>query len=414
MNDLTTKPTFTDKKFLVTIVFVTSLFMFWGIAITMADSLNKHFQSVMSLSKTQSAFVQFAIFGAYGVMGIPAGLFMKRFGYKSGVLLGLSLFAAGAFLFVPAANLTSFAFFGIALFILGCGLSTLETVAHPFVASLGDQRTSDQRINFAQAFNAVGAMLGPAIGAHFLFSNHVQGSTDLTSVKMLYVAIGAVITFIAIAFSFVKVPATTDPHEVSVADASTFNVDVAPERDLASHKHFRWSVAAQFFNVAAQSGTWAFFINYGHEVMGFTELKAANFMVVFMGMMLAGRFIGTFLMRIIAPNKLLAIFALGNILMCVIVAQNLGWTSYIALLMINFFFSIMFPTIFSLGLKNLGKHTQQAASFISMGVVGGAFFPFVMGFAADKFGIAQAYYAPIICYVVIFLFASKYYKVKHH
>jgi len=404
------KALFTDRKYITVLIFVTSLFMLWGIAITMADSLNKHFQSVLSLSKTQSAFVQFAIFGAYGVMGIPAGLFMKRFGYKSGVLLGLSLFALGAFLFVPAANLSSFAFFGIALFILGCGLSTLETVAHPFVASLGDQRTSDQRINFAQAFNAVGAMIGPALGGYFLFANHVQGSTDLTSVKTLYLAIGAVIAIIAISFSFVKVPPTTDPHAVSAEDLAAVNVDTAPGKGLFSHKHFVWSVIAQFFNVAAQSGTWAFFINYGHDMMGFSELKAANFMVIFMGMMLAGRFIGTFLMRVIAPNKLLAAFAVGNILMCIIVAQDLGWTSYIALLMINFFFSIMFPTIFSLGLKNLGSHTQQAASFISMGVVGGAFFPFLMGFVADHYGIAHAYYTPIICYIIIFFFGYRFYN----
>ncbi|ACU05630.1 L-fucose:H+ symporter permease [Pedobacter heparinus] len=412
MSESTTKAAFTDKKFLVTLVFVTSLFMFWGIAITMADVLNKHFQQTMSLSKSQSAFVQFAVFGAYAVMGIPAGLFMKRFGYKKGVLLGLSLFATGAFLFIPAANISSFAFFGVALFIVGCGLSTLETVAHPFVASLGDQRTSDQRINFAQSFNAVGAMLGPAIGSYFLFGKHVQGSTDLTSVKVLYAVIGLVILLVAVSFSFVRVPATTDPHAVA-ADADAVNIDVAPDKKLFDHKHFVWAVAAQFFNVAAQAGTWAFFINYGHEKMGFSDEKAGHFMVVFMGMMLAGRFIGTFLMRIIAPNKLLASFALGNILMCIIVAQSLGWPSFIALLMINFFFSIMFPTIFSLGLKNLGARTQQAASFLSMGVVGGAFFPFIMGALADSAGIAYAYYAPIICYIVIFLFGYKFYKVKH-
>ncbi|MBB5440791.1 FHS family L-fucose permease-like MFS transporter [Pedobacter sp. AK017] len=412
MSESTTKAAFTDKKFIITLVFVTSLFMFWGIAITMADVLNKHFQQTMSLSKSQSAFVQFAVFGAYAVMGIPAGLFMKRFGYKKGVLLGLSLFATGAFLFIPAANISSFAFFGVALFIVGCGLSTLETVAHPFVASLGDQRTSDQRINFAQSFNAVGAMLGPAIGSYFLFGKHVQGSTDLTSVKVLYAVIGLVILLVAVSFSFVKVPATTDPHAVA-ADADAVNIDVAPDKKLFDHKHFVWAVAAQFFNVAAQAGTWAFFINYGHEKMGFTDKEAGNYMVLFMGMMLAGRFIGTFLMRIIAPNKLLASFALGNILMCIIVAQSLGWPSFIALLMINFFFSIMFPTIFSLGLKNLGARTQQAASFLSMGVVGGAFFPFIMGALADSAGIAYAYYAPIICYIVIFLFGYKFYKVKH-
>lgn len=309
-------------------------------------------------------------------MGIPAGLFMKRFGYKNGVLFGLSLLHWVHF-FVPAANLSSFAFFGLALFILGCGLSTLETVAHPFVGALGDQRTSDQRINFAQAFNAVGAMIGPALGGYFLFAKHVQGSTDLTSVKMLYLAIGTVIAAIAIAFSFVKVPPIIYSDSHSIDDVAAVNVDIAPDKSLFSHQHFVWSVIAQFFNVAAQSGTWAFFINYGHDIMGFTELKAANFMVLFMGMMLVGRFIGTFLMRVIAPNALLAIFAFANILMCIIVAQNLGWPSFIALLMINFFFSIMFPTIFSLGLKNLGSRTQQASSFISMGVVGGAFFLFL-------------------------------------
>lgn len=382
--------------------------MFWGIAITMGDVLNKHFQHVLSLSKTQSAFVQFAIFGAYFIMGIPAGLFMKRFGYKNGVLLGLSLFAIGAFLFVPAASAASFTFFGIALFILGCGLATLETVAHPFVASLGDQRTSDQRINFAQAFNALGAILGPAIGSYFLLRNNTEGSTDLTSVKMLYIAIGSVIALIAICFSFVKVPALIDPHAVNV-DPDAVNVDPEPGKTLFQHRHFVWAVIAQFFNVAAQGGTWAFFINYGHEKMGFPDAVAGNYMIVFMALMLVGRFVGTFLMRFIAPNSLLAIFAFGNIIMCLIVAQAWGWPSFIALMMLNFFFSIMFPTIFSLGLKNLGQHTQQASSFIAMGVAGGAFFPFLMGAVAEH-DVASAYYLPIICYAVIFLFGYKFYK----
>jgi len=405
------KPLFTEGRFITTFIFVTSLFMFWGIAISMADVLNKHFQSVLHLSKLQSGFVQFAIFGAYGIMGIPAGLFMKRFGYKSGVLLGLTLFAAGAFLFVPAANLGTFLLFIVALFILGCGLATLETVAHPFVASLGDQRTSDQRINFSQTFNAVGTMIGPGLGGYFLLGQHTEGSTDLTSVKMLYLAIGILIAVVAVSFSFIKVPQTVDPHAVPAADAEAVNMDTAPAKPLFSHTHYRWAVLSQFFNVAAQAGTWAFFINYSHEVISMSSEKASYMMGgLFMGMMLLGRIVGTFLMRFIAPNKLLAVFALGNILMCIVVAQGLGMVSFVALLMINFFFSIMFPTIFSLGLKNLGARTQQGASFISMGVVGGAFFPFLMGFVADHHGVANAYYLPIICYVIIFLFASRYYK----
>ena len=407
-----TAASFTEKKFLTTLVFVTSLFMLWGIAITMGDVLNKHFQTVLNLSKTESAFVQFAIFGAYFIMSIPAGLIMKRFGYKIGVLMGLSLFATGAFLFIPAANTASFPFFGIALFILGCGLATLETVAHPFVASLGDQRTSDQRINFAQAFNALGAILGPAIGSYFLLRHNTSGNVDLTSVKTLYMVIGGVIALIAVSFSFITVPPTVDPHANPAAtDPDAINVDNVPGKGLFEHRHFKWAVVAQFFNVAAQSGSWAFFINYGHEIMNFSEATAGNYMVLFMGMLLIGRFVGTFLMRVIAPARLLATFALANIIMCVVVAQAWGWPSFIALLMVNFFFSIMFPTIFSLGIKNLGHHTQQASSFIAMGVVGGALFPFLMGAVADQ-NVATAYYLPIICYFVIFLFGYKFYKVR--
>ncbi|WP_211092362.1 L-fucose:H+ symporter permease [Chitinophaga eiseniae] len=398
---------FTEKKYVITLIFVTSLFMCWGIALTMGDVLNKHFQNVLNVSKSQSGLVQFSIFGAYALMGVPAGLFIKKMGYKNGVLLGLTLYAMGAFLFVPAANAGSFAVFRIALFVLACGMATLETVAHPFMAALGDQRTSDQRINFAQSFNAVGAMVGPTLGTHFLLSATHEAGNELVSVKQLYIYIGVVITAIAIAFALVKVPPVTDPHD-GAGEVSAVKDD---HKTLFQHKHFVWAVVAQFFNVAAQAGTWAFFINYGHEVMHFSDEKAGYFMLPFMGMMLAGRFVGTALMRYIAPNKLLAAFALGNMLMCVLVAQGWGWTSYIALLMINFFFSIMYPTIFSLGLKDLGPKTQQASSFIVMGMFGGAIFPFLMGRIADT-NIATAYYLPVVCYAVIFLFGYKLYKLR--
>jgi MFS transporter, FHS family, L-fucose permease len=296
---------------------------------------------------------------------------------------------------------------------MGCGMATLETVAHPFAAALGDQRTSDHRINFAQSFNALGATAGPFIASWFLFGVATGNSPDLSAVKYLYISIGGVLTVLIIAFSFLKVPALNDPHVVvAEVDPEAVNIDLAPAKKLYQHKHFVWAVIAQFFNVAAQAGTWAFFINYGHEVMGFNNLSAGRYMSIFMAMMMAGRFVGTYLMKFIAPNKLLAYFALGSVIMCLIVTQKLGWTSYIALMMINFFFSIMFPTIFSLGLKNLGSHTQQASSFISMGVVGGAFFPLIMGQVANH-DVARAYYLPIICYAVIFLFGYKLYKVTH-
>lgn len=405
---MTTKPKFTEKKYLVTLLCVTALFMLWGIAITMGDVLNKHFQNVLGVSKSESGLVQFSIFGAYAVMGIPAGLFMKRFGYKSGVLLGLALYAVGAFLFVPAANAESFGYFRIALFILACGLATLETVAHPFVAALGNQHTSDQRINFAQSFNGLGTIIGPLIGSYFI----LRGSgidTTLDSVKTLYVVIGCVITLFAVFFSTLKMPAL---EFEDVSENATGNDTVVPRKKLFQHRHFKWAIVAQFFNAAAQGGTWAFFINYGHETMGFSDELAGYYFALSMVFMTVGRFAGTFLMKYLAPNKLLAIFAFANIIMCVIIGGAWGWPSFIALLMLNFFFSIMFPTIFSLGLKDLGPHTQQASSFIVMGVVGAAFFPFLMGSVADQFGISQAYYLPIVCYFIIFLFGSVFYKVK--
>lgn len=385
----------------------------WGLLHSMSDVLNKYFQGALNVSKAQSGLIQLSVFGAYFVMSIPAGYFLKKFGYKPGVLLGLILFAAGTFLFVPAANANSFGFFRIALFIMGCGMATLETVAHPFAAALGDQRSSDRRINFSQSFNALGATAGPFIASWFLFRITASNSADLSSLKYLYVSIGLVLTLLIVAFLFLKVPVLNDPHVAAAeVDPEVVNVDIAPAKKLFWHKHFVWAVVAQFFNVAAQAGTWAFFINYGHEVMGFSNLSSGRYMSIFMAMMMLGRFTGTYLMNFIAPNKLLACFAACSILMCIIVAQKLGWTSYIALMMINFFFSIMFPTIFSLGLKNLGSHTQQASSFISMGVVGGAFFPLIMGQVANH-DVAQAYYLPIICYVVILLFGLKFYKVQH-
>lgn len=408
------KVPFTEKKYIPTLIFVSSLFMLWAIAITMGDVLNKHFQNVLHVSKADSGLVQFSIFGAYAVMGIPAGLFMKRFGYKNGVLLGLGLYAVGAFLFVPAANASSFGFFRGALFVLACGLATLEAVAHPFMAVLGDQRTSDQRLNFGQSFNGLGAVVGPLLGSYFILRGaHTSG--DLSSVKTLYVCIGSVIAAIAIAFSFLKVPALQDAHAAPAeAEAGYYSgtAEAAPEaKGLFGFAHFRWAWLAQFFNVAAQGGTWAYFINYGVDKMHMTDAEAARYFSLFMVMMMLGRFVGTFLMRFIAPSRLLTIFALANVLMCLIVAQSWGWPSYIALLMINFFFSIMFPTIFSLGIKDLGPHTQQASSILVMAVAGGAVFPYLMGKVANH-DIAAAYYLPIICYAFIALFGARLYRVR--
>lgn len=395
---MSAKPNFTERKYLAVFLFVTSLFFCWGVALTLGDVLNRHFQNVLHISKSRSGLVQLSLFGAYAVIGIPAGMFIKRFGYKRGILLGLLLYALGAFLFIPAAESASFNFFRFALFVLACGLATLETAAHPLVAALGDQRTSDQRINFSQSFNGLGGVIGPAIGSYFILKAGQEHSEDLVAVRDLYIAIGLFITLLAVAFLFIKLP---------VMNQSQDKKDVVEVKPLAQQKHFIFAAVAQFFNVAAQGGTWAYFINYGHDVMELSDEKSGYFFSLSMMMVMIGRFAGTALMRFIAPYKLLAVFAGMNILMCIIVALHFGWISFIALIMINFFFSIMFPTIFSLGLKDLGKHTQQASSFIVMGVVGGGIFPPLMGLIANH-SVATAYYLPIICYVVIVLFGYNY------
>lgn len=399
----------TEKRYVFVFAFVTLLFFLWGIAISMGDVLNRHFQNILQVSKSRSGLVQLSIFGAYAVMGIPAGLFMKRFGYKAGVLLGLALYAAGCFMFSPASESVSFSLFRLALFILACGLATLETVAHPFVALLGDQRTSDQRLNFSQSFNGLGAVIGPLLGGYFLLrTTEDPGSSELASVRNLYVAIGTVIVCVGMVFSFLNIPALRPLH-ATAADAPGAS---AARKSLFSFPHYRWAVAAQFFNVAAQGGTWAYFINYGVEkIPGMTDEKAAYYFSFSMLLLMVGRFVSTFLMRYVRPNVLLAIYAFANAVLCIIIAQSFGWVSFIALLFLNFFLSIMFPTIFSLGLKDLGPHTERGSSFLVMGVVGGALFPPLMGLIADH-DIAASYYLPIICYLVIFLFAWKFYKVK--
>jgi FHS family L-fucose permease-like MFS transporter len=276
-------------------------------------------------------------------------------------------------------------------------------VAHPFSAALGDERKSEQRINFSQTFNAIGTIIGPLLGGYFILSEITTGDTqsDLSSVKILYAAIGAVVLSIAIAFWFIQVPPLHEKSTTGKKDRSY--------RELFQYRHFRWAVVAQFFNVAAQGGTWAFFINYAVRYMpGMSDERAAYYFSLSMVMMLAGRIIGTLLLTYIPANKLLAIYTTGSIIFCLLIWQTWGWVSFISLIGLQFTFSIMFPTIFGLGLKNLHDLKEKASSFIVMGVVGGALFPPLMGRVADSFDVATAYLLPIICYVVILLFAIKY------
>ncbi len=396
---------FVKREYVMTLIFVTALFLLWGMALTMGDVLNKHFQNVLQVSKSDSALVKMSIFGAYAIMALPAGYYVERFGFKNGVLLGLILYALGAFLFIPASDLSSFSLFRIALFVLGCGLATLETVAHPFIVSLGSQDSSDQRLNLAHAFNGLGGVLGLLIGGYFIFGTKSPESQNLDSVKNLYTIIGCFIGMVAVAFTLLNVPASLDLRVIKGERR-------VKSSGIFTQRHFVWAIIAQFFNAAAQGGTWAFFINYGSEVMHFSDETVAYYFAFSMALKMLGRFIGTYLIiRYISSNRLLTICAACNILMCLMIAQSWGSVSFIALILLNFFFSIMTPTIFSLGLKNLGGHIKQGSSYIVMGVAGGAIFPPLMGLVADH-NIAYAYYLPVICYAVVCMYGYNFYQVR--
>ena len=393
----------TKNKFLLPLILVTSLFFLWGLAYGLLDVLNKHFQESLNITKTRSTLLQAAYFGAYFLVALPAALFMNRYGYKKGIIAGLLLYAAGAFLFYPAAQQSSFNFFLLALFIIASGLACLETAANPYVTVLGKPETSEFRLNLSQCFNGVGSFIGPIIAANLFFGDANEKS-DLGSVQFVYIAIGMVVLLIAGLFVRTALP--------EIAESELVSESVQDTKPLSAHPHFINAVVAQFFYVAAQVGVAALFINYCTEAgAGINTPDAAYLLSIAMLLFTIGRFAGTALMRTIAPNKLLSLYALVNILLCVLVITLSGWISVYALMAIFFFESVMFPTIFALGVKDLGHHTKKGSSFIIMSIVGGALVPYAMGMLSER-STATAYAIPLVCFVVVAWYGWKGYKIK--
>ena len=393
----------TKNKFLLPLILVTSLFFLWGLAYGLLDVLNKHFQESLNITKTRSTLLQAAYFGAYFLIALPAALFMNRYGYKKGIIAGLLLYAAGAFLFYPAAQQSSFNFFLLALFIIASGLACLETAANPYVTVLGKPETSEFRLNLSQCFNGVGSFIGPIIAANLFFGDTNEKS-DLGSVQFVYIAIGMVVLLIAGLFVRTALP--------EIAESELVSESVQDTKPLSAHPHFINAVAAQFFYVAAQVGVAALFINYCTEAgAGINTPEAAYLLSIAMLLFTIGRFAGTALMRTIAPNKLLSLYALVNIVLCILVITLSGWISVYALMAIFFFESVMFPTIFALGVKDLGHHTKKGSSFIIMSIVGGALVPYAMGMLSER-STATAYAIPLVCFVVVAWYGWKGYKIK--
>lgn len=405
----------TTKEYLAPFILISSLFFLWGIAHGMLDTLNKHFQDMLSLSKAKSGLIQFSVYTAYFTMALPAGYFMRKFGYKKGIILGLSLFAGGALLIAGTTSFESFWIFLICLFIMGCGLATLETAANPYTTKLGDKETAERRINFSQSFNGLAWVIGPLIGLYIYKGQGAADGQKLSSMILPYVIIGLVVVAVAILFIKTKLPEITE-EEITSGNP---NIDPAlqafQDKPLFSQKHFVLAVIAQFSYVAAQTGVFSYLINFvtdTNQEPHFDKDSGPIFLAIGFALFMIGRMSGSYFMRFFKPSKILAIYALLCCVLLPVVSAGLGWTSLIALYAVFFFMSIMFPTIFALGIKDLGPKTKKASSFIVMAIVGGAVFPPVMGWIADHHGMSVGFFAPIPFFVFILYYAVYGHKVS--
>jgi FHS family L-fucose permease-like MFS transporter len=378
-------------------ILVTSLFFMWGLSYGLLDVLNKHFQETLHVTKAQSGLLQAAYFGAYFLVALPAGYFMDKKGYKAGILIGLCLYALGALLFVPAASANSFGMFLFALFVIACGLGCLETAANPYATVLGDAQGAERRLNLSQSFNGLGQFIGPMIGGTLFFSaTKGTSSGDQSAVKMTYVAIAVLVLLIAFLFSRTRLPDIREEEQPEHGEIA---------QGLWQHKHFLGGVITQFFYVAAQVGVGAFFINYATEHWRDVSNQSASYLLsIAMICFMVGRFFSTWLMGRIKPATLLMFYSLINIVLCGVVMLSIEGVSVVALIAVFFFMSIMFPTIFALGVKNMGKHTKRASSFMIMAIVGGAIMPYFMGALADRYSTAWSYLLPLLCFAVVFVY----------
>ena len=389
------------KSYLVPFVLITSLFLLWGFAHGLLDVLNKHFQGVFTMTKAESGLVQFSTYIAYFLMALPAGAFMKRYGYRKGIIMGLLLFAIGAFGFIPAAFLHSATPFLIALFVIACGLCILETAANPYSTILGPSASAAQRLNLSQSFNGLGWILGPLVGGLLIFGASEGDSMALTKP---YILVGGIVLFVALLFFFTKLPEIKPEEEEEV----TAIVEEKPAASIWKRRQFVRSVVAQFCYCAAQTGIFGFFINYVTEMdPGISNLRASR-ILAFGGMALfmIGRLSGSFTMKWLAPGRLLTWYSLLSAVCMALVVASVGTLSLYALYLSFFFMSIMFPTIFALGLEGMGVYTKKASSYIVMGVAGGAFSPMLMGYIGEE-NMALGFIVPLIAFLYILYFAIK-------
>ncbi|MBQ5835352.1 MAG: L-fucose:H+ symporter permease [Bacteroidaceae bacterium] len=419
-----------EKKYLVTFILITSLFALWGFANDITNPMVAAFQTVMELSAFEASMVQFAFYGGYATMAIPAALFIRKFSYKSGILLGLGLYAIGAFLFIPAAEVQSFTFFCLSLYILTFGLAFLETTANPFILSLGAKETSTRRLNLAQAFNPMGSLSGMAVASLIVLPalwsdrRNAAGETifhtlseaekagirlhDLAVIRNPYVAIGLVVLVMFIIIALKKMPATASAAKHAKSSETLYR--------LWHNKIYREGVLTQIFYVAAQIMVWTFIIQYADN-LGIDKATAQNYNIFAMSMFLCSRFISTFLMKYVNSRMLLAIFGVGAMLCTAGAICIVGMPGLYCLVGISAFMSLMFPTIYGIALENVEESdTTLGAAFLVMAIVGGALMPPLQGLIIDQGTIANhpavnvSFVLPLVCFLFITLYGLRSYR----
>jgi len=419
-----TKPSvpITERRYVVPLILVTSLFFLWAFGVNLNDILIPHLKKAFRLSDFQSSWIQVAFFGGYFLAALPAGWLMEKIGYKRGILVGLLTCAAGALLFIPAASVRLYAFFLFALFVMACGQGFLEVAANPYVTILGPPESSERRLNLAQSFNSVGAVVTPIVGAAFILSGveysrarlaamtpaqlQAYQVAEANTVKGPYLVIAGLFLAVAALIFFSQLPEVREEDDAEATPNAVVGL-----RGLWPYKHLLKGVLALFFYVGAQVGVASFVIRFvQYSLPGLPEKQAANYLKLHLLGFLIGRFAGSAIMKRIAASRLLSLFGTSALICLTVVLLGTGVAPLWTLVLLGFFHSIMFPTIFALSLKHLGPHTKLASSLLVMAIIGGAVFPALMGYISDVSNIRYAFWVPFLCHLYVLYFAARGYR----